>query len=414
MLTMIRHLLQQLWHSRPGLRASTPGLVLGALVLLLVALTRPQGLPQVAAGSQYGTGVSATQAEVVRIVEEGTIAIGPDQEHPYQVVLVRLLDGEWAGQEVEIDYGKQQLLPSDVKLSPGTRILVAIGQRPDGNRTAYFLDFDRSIPLAVLGAAFVLFSVLVSGWKGLRGLLGMGVSLVIILQYILPRILHGDDPVLVSVTGSFVLLAVTLYITYGWTLKTHVAVLGTFCSLVVTGLLAGLFVSLTRLTGYGTEEATYLVVLAGTQVNVRGLVLGGLIIGALGVLDDLTTTQSAAVFELYMANPDVSLRSLYARAMRIGQDHVAATVNTLVLAYAGASLPLLLLFSLSGQPAGQLVNMEFVTQELVRTLVGSLGLMTAVPITTGLACLTVVYHDHLHRLRPFLGPGMLDGDYRLR
>jgi uncharacterized membrane protein len=256
----------------------------------------------------------------------------------------------------------------------------------------------------VLAATFLVFIVAVSGWKGVRGLLGMAFSLAVIVGYILPRILRGDDPVTVSVTGAFLLLAVTLYLVYGWTLKTHAAVLGTLLALVLTGVLAGLFVELSRLTGYGNEEALFLVQQVQGTINLRGIVLGGMLIGALGVLDDLTISQASAVFELHQANPGLDLRSLYRRGMRIGQDHVAATINTLVLAYTGAALPLLLLFTLSGESFGHLANLEFVTEEIVRTLVGSLGLMAAVPITTGIACLVARHHGRLGALRPLLGP----------
>jgi uncharacterized membrane protein len=199
-------------------------------------------------------------------------------------------------------------------------------------------------------------------------------------------------------------LAVTLYFTYGWTYKTHAAVLGTFIALIFTGLLAIYFVDLTRLTGFGSEDALFLVQQSQTQINLRGLVLGGMLIGALGVLDDLVITQASAVMELFTADPTQKWWVLMRRAMRIGQDHVAATVNTLVLAYAGAALPTMLLFSLSGESMAYLVNLEFVTEEIVRTLVGSLGLIAAVPITTTLA-IGLVYNKHKFRhFGDYLGP----------
>jgi uncharacterized membrane protein len=223
------------------------------------------------------------------------------------------------------------------------------------------------------------------------------------VTYILPRILAGGDPILVSITGAFAILASTLYLVYGWTLKTHAAVLGTFIALIMTGLLAAYYVDLTRLTGFGSEEAMFLSQQQAT-INLRGLVLGGILIGALGVLDDLVITQASVVFELHAANPAFDLRELFRRSMRIGQDHVAATVNTLVLAYAGAALPLLLLVMQSGENWVNFANREFVTEEIVRTLVGSLGLMSAVPLTTGLACLVALNHARLGPLSRFLGP----------
>ena len=249
---------------------------------------------------------------------------------------------------------------------------------------------------------FVIVILVMSRWKGLRSLLSLAFSLIVIIRYIIPHILAGEDPLQVSIIGSVIILGVTLYLTYGWNLKTHAAVVSMIFVLFITGALAGLAVSFTRLTGTGSENTLFLMQMLNTQINLRGLLLGGMIIGALGVLDDLVTTQASAVFELRQANQSLGFRPLFQAAMRIGQDHVAATVNTLVLAYAGASLPLLLLFSLARGDYVNLVNFEFVAEEIVRTLVGSLGLVLAVPLTTAIAILfaqradsyTAATHSH--------------------
>jgi len=174
--------------------------------------------------------------------------------------------------------------------------------------------------------------------------------------------------------------------------------------LLLTGGLSALFVLFTKLNGTGDENVMFLMQLMETPINLRGLLLGGMIIGALGVLDDLVTTQASAVFELHHANPNFGFRSRYNAAMRIGQDHVAATVNTLVLAYAGASLPMLLLFSLARGDYGYLVNYSFIAEEIVRTLVGSLGLIAAVPLTTAIAILFAQRAESLGRWEQVLGP----------
>jgi len=246
--------------------------------------------------------------------------------------------------------------------------------------------------------------LLISRWKGLRSLLSMVFSLWVIVYYIIPHILTGEDPVRVSIIGSVILLGVTLYLTYGWNLKTHSAVLGMVFVLVITGTLAWAFVLFAHLTGAGDENALFLVQILDSRINLRGLLLGGMIIGALGVLDDLVTTQASAVFELYGANPGLGFRGLYNAAMRIGQDHVAATVNTLVLAYAGASLPMLLMFSLGGGNFGYVVNFSFIAEEIVRTLVGSLGLVAAVPLTTAIAAGFALNREKLGAWEQVLGP----------
>lgn len=355
-------------------------------------------------GFDIGYGGETVRAEVVEIVEEGIVQMG-EVEQPYRILKVRIEEGLYTGMEVEIDYGKRQIRPGGIMPSPGEQILVTTGQAPDGRMSAFFADFIRTRPLLVLFGAFVLVSVLISGWKGVRSLIGLAASMGVIIGYILPQILAGRDPVLISITGAFFLLAFTIYITYGWTLKSHAAVLGTLFALILTGFLASYFMDLTRLTGFGSEDALFLSQLSGGQVNLRGLVLGGMLIGALGVLDDLVITQSSVVFELHHtaghSGETMTFWDLFRRGMRVGRDHVAATVNTLVLAYAGATLPMLLLFSISNGNFSELINLEYVTEEIVRTMVGSLGLIAAVPLSTSLATWLALNQS---RLWPWLGP----------
>lgn len=374
-------------------------LVIIAILLLWRTFTGVD-LPDV---SMTGFGAGTERARVTEIIEEGEIALG-DVVQRYQIARVELLEGEYQGIVMEMDYGKRQVLSSAVYLQSGDNVLVTVGSRPDGILTVYFVDFVRATSLLWLTAIFVATILVISRWKGLRSLLSMAFSLMVIIGYIIPHILAGEDPLRVSITGSVILLGVTLYLTYGWNLKTHAAVVSMIFVLLITGTLAGLFVIVARLTGSGDENALFLLQMLNTQINLRGLLLGGMIIGALGVLDDLVTTQASAVFELHHANESLGFRALFRSAMRIGQDHVAATVNTLVLAYAGASLPMLLMFSLGRGDYGYLVNFEFVAEEIVRTLVGSLGLITAVPLTTAIAILFALRADSLRKWKQVLGP----------
>lgn len=349
------------------------------------------------------SGENTVVARVVAILEEGTVA-EMGAVRPYQILQVEPLSEPWSGQHFILDYGRTALSAPGVSLTVGDRVLVGLTQTADGHWQAYFVDFVRTRALIWLLGLFVLASILLSGWKGVRSMASMLFSFAVIVFFILPQILAGANPVAVSTAGAFVILAVTLYVVYGWTLKTHAAVLGVLLALGLTGGLAYLFIRLTHLTGFGSEEAMFLSQQAMGTVDLRGLVLSGILIGALGVLDDLVITQASAVFELHLANPSLPFGRLYRQSMRIGQDHVAATVNTLVLAYTGAALPLLLLVTQAGESFGTFINREFVTEEIVRTLVGSLGLIAAVPITTGLACLIALQHGRLGRLRPLLGP----------
>jgi uncharacterized membrane protein len=375
------------------------------LSLALLAAVGAYWLPRVVGGGPAAAGPSVGadtyRARVLAVVEEGQVDLG-GLVQAYQVLRVQVTEGPFLESTFEIDYGRRQIRPPGPLLRVGETVLVTVTSGPGQTPAAFFVDFVRTPPLAWLLAAFVGASLLISGWKGLRSLLAMAVSLTIIVGYLVPQLLAGADAVQVSVIAAFAILASTLYLVYGWTLKTHAAVLGTLLALLLTGLLAGGFVSLARLTGYSDETAMFL----GQQsaVSLRGLVLGGILIGALGVLDDLVITQASAVFELRAASPGLSLAELFRRGLRIGQDHVAATVNTLVLAYAGAALPLLLLVTLAGEGWLNFINREMVAEEVVRTLVGSLGLMSAVPLTTALASLLAARQA---RLPAWLGPGAL-------
>jgi len=203
----------------------------------------------------------------------------------------------------------------------------------------------------------------------------------------LPQIVAGQDPVFISIVGSIVLLAGPTYLTYGWNPKAHAAMVGMVLSLTLTGLLAWMFVGWTRLTGLSVEESSYLVIELGPNLNFRGLVLGGVIIGSLGVLDDICVGQASAVFELVNANRDLSWKALFHHSLNIGRDHIAAMVNTLLLAYVGASMPLMLVFTIYQEPLWRRINREPIAEEIVRTLVGSMGLGRAVPITGLIASL---------------------------
>ncbi|MBI5825844.1 MAG: YibE/F family protein [Chloroflexi bacterium] len=373
--------------------------------LLLVAAMVYAGFSKVQLpGDGFSTyGADTVRAEVVQIIEEGKIDLGGNLQ-TYQIARVNILEGEYAGIPMEIDYGRRQIRSDDYLLEAGDKIMVSISKTPQNVVNAYFVDYVRTTPILWLTGIFAIAIILISSWKGIRALLSMAFSLYIIIGYIIPHILVGEDPLRVSIIGSIILLAVSLYLTYGWTLKTHAAVISMALVLLLTGALSGLFVVFAKLNGTGNENVIFLMQLMETPINLRGLLLGGMIIGALGVLDDLVTTQASAVFELNHANPSLGFRGLYNSAMRIGQDHVAATVNTLVLAYAGASLPMLLMFSLGRGDYGYLVNFSFIAEEIVRTLVGSLGLIAAVPLTTAIAIFLAQRAESLGRWEQVLGP----------
>ena len=266
----------------------------------------------------------------------------------------------------------------------GQRVRVAEAEGPDGGVTYYVNDIRRDGPLLALTVMFLVAVLAFGRWQGVRALIGLGFTLGVVVVFVVPAMLAGRDPVLVALSAAVVIMVATLYLTHGVRPKTTAAVVGTLVALALTVGLSWGFIELTSLTGLADEEAR----LASVQVgglSLRGLLLAGIIIGALGVLDDVTMSQASTVFQLRHADPLSSVGRLFSAAMTVGRDHVAATINTLFLAYAGASLPLLILFSTSPDALPVIVSSEIVAVEIVRTLVGSIGLMASVPVTTALA-----------------------------
>jgi len=256
-------------------------------------------------------------------------------------------------------------------------------------RPAYFYDdLVRDVPLGWLAGAFALVVVLVARWRGLAALAGLGVTYLVLVRFLLPALLAGRSPVAVGLVGAAVILFVVLYLAHGVSQRTSAALLGTLLSLALTGLLAGLAIASTRLTGLSSDTVPYLQV-AAAHVSISGLLLCGLVIGTLGVLNDATVTQASAVWELSGADPRPRPGRLYRSAMRIGRDHIASTIYTLVLAYAGSALPVLLLFSLSGRSAHDILTGDEIAGEIVRGLVGGIGIAASVPITTAVAVAVV-------------------------
>lgn len=329
--------------------------------------------------------VGSYQAEVER-VDESLCPGFTDQR--CQHVTVRLRNGPDAGESAPLLLGATGGLEPDV--DPGDDVKVTRAPEPPAGTapvagTGYsFYDFERGRPMVFLAALFVVIVLLFARLRGTLSLLGLGVSLAIVLVFVVPAILDGKPPLTVAVVGSLAIALTTIPLAHGWGPKSVGALLGTAGSVLLTAALALLFTELTHLTGFSSEEAT-LLQLAGADLSLEGLLLAGIVIGALGVLDDVTISQASAVMALRAANPALGFRALFASAQRVGRDHVSATVNTLVLAYVGASLPVLLIFSTADLSFGEVLTLELVAKEVVAMLVGSIGLIAAVPVTTALA-----------------------------
>ncbi|MDB1086212.1 YibE/F family protein [Streptomyces sp. ACA25] len=359
------------------------------LVTAGLILMWPGGAPD-QEGERTGVGFDreTQRGEITEVLEVPCADIGVQVRQgvsgPCEMATVEVTTGPDAGRTFE------EVVPPDAtqRYSEGQGVVVAYA--PDAPEELQYsvTDVERTFPIVLLGIVFALAVVAVGRMRGLLALVGLVASFAILTLFILPAILHGSNPLLVAVIGGSAIMLVTLYLCHGFTARTSVAVLGTLISLILIGLLGTLFTAWAHLTG-NTSDQTGLVHALYPDIEIRGLLLAGILIGSLGVLDDVTVTQVSAVWEIKQAEPRASWLKIYRAGMRIGRDHIASVVNTLVLAYAGAALPLLLLFSIAQSDVGTVAFSELVAEEIVRTFVGSIGLVASVPITTVLAALVV-------------------------
>lgn len=362
------------------LRGAVAALVVAALVG--VALLWPSGGRSVLA-DELGLGGELVDATVTEARVKPCAGTSPESETYCTEVAFRVTSGATSGDEGTFE---MPVTDASVRLDPGDEVVLIHQPEVDPPFQYRFGDFQRRTPLTLLWAGFVLAVVALGRWQGVRALIGLVVTGVVMVAFLFPSILDGRDPTAAALVAATLIGVVALYVTHGISDRTTVALLGTFGALAITAVLAAVVSSAAHFTGFATEDAFYLQVVSG-QVDIKGLVLAGIIIGSLGVLDDVTVTQVSAVWQLRQANPGYGTRELFRAGVAIGRDHIASTVNTLVLAYAGASLPLFLVYTQAGRALGDVATGELVAVEIVRTLVGSIGLVAAVPLTTALAAL---------------------------
>lgn len=376
--------------------AGIAALLLGAGLLLLWPSTEFESrLGDLGMGSEF------YDARVEAISEAPCAGTEEEDGIRCDDITLRLLQGPDRGETTSLNFS------SDGVTSPtferGDKIVLSRQPDADPGFEYAFADRHRKPVLLVLTVLFAVAVVLLGRLRGLAALAGLIASFVVLLRFILPGILSGYNPLIVAVVGAGVIAFLAIYLAHGFGPLTTVALLGTLAALGVTVAAAQLFVTLANFSGFASEEAIFLNVAQG-KIDLTGLTLAGIVIGALGAVDDMTVTQASVVAELYEADPHMSKTRLFSSAMRVGRDHVASTVNTLALAYAGASMPLLVLFVLAQQSLGTVANGETVATEIVRTLVGSLGLVAAVPLTTWLAVWAVSPDPALDRRRETTDP----------
>lgn len=399
--------MRALWETRAGRAVVTALGVLALLTTIGLAVLWPRGETREIQQLVAGEDLSATVTAVI----EGDCEqlAGPG----CQRLAVELNSGAEAGRTTSITLPGDEIQP-DVEVGDDIRVLAldpasGLGLESDDlplggegmERTYIFVDFERGVPLAALALIFVVLVVAFGRRRGALALCGLAASLALVLLFVVPAIAQGGPPLGVALVGASAVMLITISLTHGLGAQSAAAMLGTTFALVLTALLAVLFIELSSITGLVSEQATLLRGASEGTLSLPGLVLAGVVIGALGVLDDVTVSQASTVMALRRADPAQGTRQLYNAALTVGRDHVGATVNTLVLAYVGAALPILLLFSTQDVGLGTAVQREAVAEEIVATLVGSIGLVTAMPLTTALAAalavrLPVAALDHGH------------------
>ncbi|GAB3384398.1 YibE/F family protein [Amycolatopsis echigonensis] len=362
-------------------------LALATVVGMIVLYPWGSSLPKSAVPQGTPVQAAITTATSGPCLQPGQVQVGsqPDPNaKPCLTVDLQMSDGPAAGKPVRLTV---PIEPSTPRFTAGDKVVLAYnGGNPLDPQSFTLVDFQRGTPLVLLAALFAIAVLVLGRWQGVAALVALVLSFVVIVLFVLPAILAGENPLVVAIAGAGAIMFLALYLTHGLSARTSVAVLGTLVSLALIGILSAIFSAAASLTGLD-DSTTTLIASLGHGIDARGLLLAGIVIGALGVLDDVTITQTSAVWELRRANPSLSWRELYSSGLRIGRDHVGSAVNTLVMAYAGAALPVMLYSAISGVGLGSLLGSEDIAAEIIRTLAGSVGIVAAVPVTTVLAAL---------------------------
>ena len=325
------------------------------------------------------------EAEVLEITQEREITRKNGGTARQQNVKLMGLEKDFKFKEFEV-FGITDIdVVSGVEVDKGDKVLVSLSPDPEGNDKYVITDHVRRGYLYFLVFVFVALMILIGRWQGFKSFISLAVTFFIIMWFIIPQIVAGGNPLFISVIGSVIILALIIYVTWGWKVKSHIAMLSISISLFLTGLVSILFTNITKLSGLADDNILYLVGIEGVNINFEGLLLAGIIIGTVGVLDDVVISQISSIEQLKEANPNLTSKEYFKRGLKVGVDHLSSMTNTLFLAYAGASLPLLLLFTVRQEPFvtfSQVINNELIATEIVRALVGSVGLILAVPIAT--------------------------------
>ncbi len=315
---------------------------------------------------------------ILEVVDEGSRDVY-GQQQKYAVYKVRITHGSKKGEEVDVLTG---LYEESEPFVPGDKILILYSKDSTGQEAFYITDYTRINPLVFLVVTFILFTILVAKRWGIAVLLSLIFSLAIVMRFVLPQIAKGTNPILISILGALVILPVIFYLPHGINRKTTIALISAVISVVFVGILATIFMAVAKITGFGSEEALFLQYAKGGIVNIKGLLLAGIVLGSLGILESITLSQASVVFELKKSQEKLDATETFHTSLALGHDHITASINTLAFLYTGATLPMLVLLVENPVTTFEIVNSEFLAEEILRTLVSGIGLILSVPLVT--------------------------------
>lgn len=321
--------------------------------------------------------------KITKIIEEKEISIAGEKNF-YQKIETEVFDeNKDKNKKIIIETTFPYLKKQKYKIND--KLIISSTLLPNG-KTQYFIkDYVRNESLIFLFLIFFVLSLLIAGIKGILSFISMFFSFFMIFNFILPKIYIGEDPLRTIIIAIIIIIPINFFLSHGFNKKTLSAIIGTIISLIFTGFLANIFIEKVKITGFSSEEINFLQIIKKGEINIPGLLLAGIIISILGVLDDVNISQSSIVFKLKEINKNLKLKDLYQKSMEIGREHILATINTLILVYTGSSLPLLLLFLDSSISFYELINYEIIAEEILKTLITSIGLIISIPLTTFIA-----------------------------
>ncbi|MBU1036639.1 YibE/F family protein [Patescibacteria group bacterium] len=358
------------------------------IILISIIFLLPfSGFAQSLEGTRDANISEVFKAKIVEVLEEKVISLENGGKIIQQNLKLRGLSGKWEDKEFEYKGINDIQAINSQQYKAGDKLIINYSLDSQEEEMFLIVDKERTNSLYWLVILFIVLIIIVGGFKGLKSLISLAVTMMVILWFIVPRIFQGANPILISIIGGAVIVFLVIYLTEGRNQKSYLTVISIYLSLIITGFLSWFFIKIAALSGTASEEIMFLVD-SSKVVDFRGLLLAGIILGAIGVLDDLVISQLATVEEIKRADHNLTVKEVYKRAKRVGVSHLASMTNTLFLAYVGVALPLLLLFYIKQPPfmtIGQVLNSEIIATEIVRTLVGSIGLISAMPISTWIA-----------------------------